>query len=75
MCFSVVGAAVITEEAIYEDGKAAFRRGWKNIPPYSIASIRRDPRKPTSVTLWQNGWDHARAEHMGVTREIKEPGA
>jgi hypothetical protein len=57
----------VTDADIYEAGKFAFKRGWKNIPPYSIASIRRDPKKPTTVRVWQDGWSHAKAEAEGLT--------
>jgi hypothetical protein len=63
MCI-VLKPEQMTDSEIYEDGKEAFRRGWKNIPPYSIAAIRRDQKKPSAARMWQDGWSHARQESL-----------
>ena len=52
----------MTDEEIYEAGKDGFRRGWKNIPPYSIAALPRDRRiQKTAAEIWQEGWAHEKS--------------
>ena len=69
-----IGHAAMTDHEIYEAGKDGFRRGWSNIPPYSIAMIKRDLKKqPSAATIWQDGWSHARADaHPHVEEEAIE---
>ena len=51
----------MTDGEIYDAGMEAFRRWCKNVPPYSIASIRRDSEAPSAVRIWHDGWSHAKA--------------
>lgn len=47
----------MSNEEIYEEGREGYRRGWKNIPPFSIASISKDRKvQMTAAEIWQSGW-------------------
>jgi ribosome modulation factor len=60
-----IGYPEMTFNDAFNAGMDGYKRGWKNIPPYSIAAVRQH------MTLhWQDGWRYAKMVEEGQLAEI-----
>jgi hypothetical protein len=48
-------AVYLSDKEIYAAGKTGYQRGWKNIPPYAIASLR-----DFAALTWRKGFTDTR---------------
>ena len=55
------GNPKMTDKEIFAAGQDGYKREWKNIPPFSIASTTRDMKtRLTSAEIWRLGWLYKR---------------